>query len=72
MKMSHFSSGMDLAPDSFQWTPPAIPETSDEPPVTFNELKRWALLKRRLKRGPKMTRRQRVEYLRRLARKEWA
>jgi len=40
-----------------------------EVPLTFAELKMWALLKRRLKHGPKMTRKQRAEYLRRLARR---
>jgi len=39
-----------------------------EPPLTFVELKMWARLKKRLKRGPRMTRVQRADYLRRLAR----
>ena len=36
--------------------------------LTFEELKMWARLKKRLKRGPRMTRVQRATYLRRLAR----
>ncbi len=39
-----------------------------EPSLTFQELKAWAKLKARLKRGPRMTRVQRAAYLRRLAR----
>jgi len=41
---------------------------TEEPALTFEELKMWARLKKRLKRGPRMTRVQRAAYLRRLAR----
>jgi hypothetical protein len=52
----------------FEWTPS---EPRPEDGLQFDELKRWELLKRRLKRGPKMTKKERVEYLRRLVKKEW-
>lgn len=40
----------------------------DDKPLTFAELKMWAYLKRRLKYGPKMTKKQRRDYLLRMAR----
>jgi hypothetical protein len=45
--------GLRLDPQSFLWQPSA-------------EALKWALLKRRLKHAPKMTKKQRAEYLKRL------
>jgi hypothetical protein len=50
----------------FKWKP-STPRTAES--LTFEQLKAWAALKTKIKHGPKLSRQQRVEYVRKQARK---
>jgi hypothetical protein len=52
------SAGLRLG--GFEWAP-SNPRTDES--FSFEELKKWATLKRKVKHGPKLTRKQRVEFV---------